>query len=87
MRGAILACVPARDVVLIAGSEARGAVPALRKAAATVSAGGDHLISETILLRTGDGWRDYDEVAAPSPGPGRSAGPAASAAKPWWKFW
>ena len=88
--GELLACAPAREVVLIAGSGTPGAVAALRQVAEQVAEGGDHLITETILRRTGEGWAPLTPAVtptAPQQDPRPADPPAVAAKRPWWKFW
>jgi uncharacterized protein YtpQ (UPF0354 family) len=97
VEGDPLVCVPARDVVLITGSQTRGGVEAIRDIAKKVSAGGDHLITETILRRVPGKWTVFErEAGGPSsaepqrPPPPPRPSPATEIQpkpRPWWKFW
>jgi hypothetical protein len=101
VKGELLVCVPAREIVLITGSQTDGGIQTMREVARRIEAGGDHLISQTILVRRGDRWERWDErpamrgsreapVSPPPPTmpPTRpSSRPQPRAAKPWWKFW
>jgi hypothetical protein len=88
----LLAAVPSRDVVLMARLEIPGAERKLRDLIARHLQAGDHLISATILRRTGGGWAVYatagPAVRAGGAGGVPPGGPAARPKKkPWWKFW
>jgi hypothetical protein len=81
--GELLACVPARNVVLLGGTQLKGAVAEMRRSAKRIEAGGDHLISDTILVRRGGKWQQYIPLGAPPILPR----PQAKKVKPWWRFW
>lgn len=88
IRGELLVCVPARDVVLITGSQTPNGVEEMKKAAARVTAGGNHLISETILKRVGGQWSLFKLDPHAASMPTESAAVAnASAKRAWWKLW
>jgi uncharacterized protein YtpQ (UPF0354 family) len=79
VEGEIVACVPARDMVLIGGLTKAGTVAEMRAAARKVSEGRDHLISETILVRRGGRWEAYWAEGTPEADQGGK--------RPWWRFW
>jgi uncharacterized protein YtpQ (UPF0354 family) len=61
-RGDIVACAPARDVVLFADTADEGALVRMGEIADEVIANGDHVISPTLLRRTLDGWERYADA-------------------------
>lgn len=73
--GEIVVGVPARDCVIVTGSQS---APGLEKAKRCVErvffAGGDNLISRGLLVRRGGTWEPFDRKARPSGRP--SFGPA-----------
>jgi len=80
IKGEMLACVPARNVVLIGDTARRNTLVELRRAAKKIEAGGDHLIADTILVRRDGKWEKFQEPPnAPVPVPRHK--------KPWWRFW
>jgi hypothetical protein len=85
VRGNILACVPTRDVVLISGTGETDALNRLHNAAKKLMENGDHLVSATILLRTGTNWEVFPGHPAPSSLPPPSS--ITPRKKPWYKFW
>jgi hypothetical protein len=88
--GDVLACVPARHVVLIGGTSRRETVPQMREAARRIEAGGDHLISGTILIRREAKWEVLtDEPAGSSDSPMAepASAPPAPVKRRWWRFW
>jgi hypothetical protein len=89
VKGELVACVPARHVVLLGGTETPRTFKEMRSAAARIEAGGDHLITSTILVRKGGRWEPF-QAQAPRPRmPTQTAfGDAGTVGKrPWWKFW
>ncbi len=90
-----LVCVPARDIVLITGSSTRGGVQAMREVARKISAGGDHLITESILKRMNGKWEVLEREAAasgvrpqrPQPAASEPAGENPPKRRAWWRFW
>jgi uncharacterized protein YtpQ (UPF0354 family) len=54
--GDIIACAPARDTLLLTGTDIDRGVARMLDTAITVLANGDHVISDTLLRRTADGW-------------------------------
>jgi hypothetical protein len=86
--GELLACVPARHLVLF-GPNNPQTIREMRAAATRAEAGGDHLISGTILIRRADKW---EKLEPPTPSPAAPRLPASQPAfppakKPWWRFW
>ena len=73
--GELVVGVPARDVVVVTGSQSG---PGLEKAKRCVErvffAGGDNLISRGLLVRRGGTWEPFDRAARPSGRP--TFGPA-----------
>jgi uncharacterized protein YtpQ (UPF0354 family) len=61
-RGDIVACAPARDVVLFADTADDGALVRMGEIADEVIENGDHVISPTLLRRTPDGWERYADA-------------------------
>lgn len=62
LEGAVIACVPARDVVLFADAASEGAVARMGEIADEILEDGDHIISPTLLRRTLDGWERYADA-------------------------
>jgi uncharacterized protein YtpQ (UPF0354 family) len=60
--GDVIACVPARDVVLFADAAAEGAVARMGELADEILDEGDHTISPTLLRRTSSGWERYADA-------------------------
>jgi hypothetical protein len=99
LQGDLLACVPARNVVLIGGTADPGTLNDMRRIAKNVEAGGDHLISDTILLRRDSKWVQYETTRvdlskSPAAPPSTQSQPPGSVEparpkpkRPWWKFW
>jgi hypothetical protein len=86
MIGELLACVPARNLVMIGGTGRPGTVEELRRSAQRIEAGGDHLISSTILVRRDGKWHQYEGIPNPPvTGPRAPLPPAPK--KPRWRFW
>ena len=81
--GELLVCVPARHAVLVGGTGTRGTVQEMRRSAKRIESGGDHLISDTILIRRDRGWEEYVE---PIPAPAVPQ-PRNIKKKSWWRFW
>jgi hypothetical protein len=73
--GELVVGVPARDVVVVTGSQSG---PGLEKAKRCVErvffAGGDNLVARGLLVRRGGAWEPFDRAARPSGRP--SFGPA-----------
>lgn len=84
--GELLACVPSRSLVLIGGTGNAKTIPQMRRAAERIEAGGDHLISNTILVRRGDAWQPFQEPALSSV-TAPTAPPPQTRSRPWWRFW
>jgi uncharacterized protein YtpQ (UPF0354 family) len=86
--GDVLVCAPTRDFVLATATKVMGGEKTLRKIAAKLMAGGDHLISGTVLRWTKTGWKVHLETASNAseirPAVLRKSQPIK---KPWWKFW
>ena len=61
-RGDIVACAPARDVVLFADTADDGALVRMGKIADEVIENGDHVVSPTLLRRTLRGWERYADA-------------------------
>lgn len=87
--GELLACVPSRSLVLIGGSDNRQTVPQMRRAAQRIEAGGDHLISNTILVRRGGAWEAFAPPQQSADSTTGTSPPTQSRQKtrPWWRFW
>jgi hypothetical protein len=85
VQGEILVCVPARHVVLIGGAATPGIVAEMCQAASRIEAGGDHLISNTILVRRKGKWEEFREE--PAQAKPQTSPPASTAKRPWWRFW
>lgn len=60
--GDLVACVPARDVVLFADAASEGAVVRMGEVADQILDDGDHVISSTLLRRTSRGWERYADA-------------------------
>src|SRR6185437_11961166 len=82
--GEILACVPARNIVLIGGTGRPETLPQMRDAARKIEAGGDHLISGTILIRRGGNWEVHRDTTDPpvSGGPPPAGKPPSAPSAP-----
>jgi hypothetical protein len=95
VKGEIIACAPARDFLLVGGLGTQGALEAMAEAARRISAGGDHLISETILMRRQGRWerlRSESSISQQEQGASeREVAPVEMATvkikRPWWKLW
>lgn len=61
-RGDIVACAPARDVILFADTADEGALVRMGEIADEVIENGDHVISSTLLRRTLSGWERYADA-------------------------
>jgi hypothetical protein len=85
-KGSLLACVPARHVVLLGDSANPKCLAEMQKVAAQVEDGGDHLISGTILVRMGSQWEEWAPENAAPRFPPRTPTPSPPK-KPWWKLW
>jgi uncharacterized protein YtpQ (UPF0354 family) len=59
LEGDVVACVPARDVVLFADTASDGAIARMGEIADEILEDGDHVISPTLLRRTPRGWERY----------------------------
>jgi hypothetical protein len=57
--GDLIACVPARDLMLYTGTGVAGGIESLRRVATRVLTQGAYAISGTLLRWTGDGWETY----------------------------
>jgi uncharacterized protein YtpQ (UPF0354 family) len=62
LEGEVIACVPARDVVLFADAASEGAVARMGEIADEILEDGDHIISPTLLRRTSRGWERYADA-------------------------
>jgi uncharacterized protein YtpQ (UPF0354 family) len=62
VEGDVVACVPARDVVLFADASAEGAITRMGVLADEILEDGDHTISPTLLRRTASGWERYADA-------------------------
>lgn len=62
LEGDVVACVPARDVVLFADTASEGAVARMGEIADEILEEGDHVISPTLLRRTARGWERYADA-------------------------
>jgi hypothetical protein len=87
VQGDLLACVPARHVVLIGGTGTPGTLAQMRQAATRIESGGDHLITSTILIRRDGRWEEFHDLFPPSAFPARTTTPTPAAKRPWWRFW
>jgi len=58
--GNVVAVVPSRDVVLFTGSGSLEGLRAIRERAREIVASGDHVISETLILRTAGQWEVFN---------------------------
>jgi uncharacterized protein YtpQ (UPF0354 family) len=58
--GKIVAVVPARDLVLYTGSDSPEGVAVIRERAKDIVASGDHVISETLIMRTAGKWEVFN---------------------------
>ncbi|HTJ83411.1 MAG TPA: hypothetical protein VL400_16945, partial [Polyangiaceae bacterium] len=59
LEGDVVACVPARDVLLFADTASDGAIARMGEIADEILEDGDHVISPTLLRRTPRGWERY----------------------------
>lgn len=93
MPGALLSCVPTRDMVLITSTETPGGERALRVLASEFASSANHAISTTVLRREGGKWEVHTPTPdAQIPPPVRVQMPAempepVKRKRPWWKFW
>jgi uncharacterized protein YtpQ (UPF0354 family) len=62
LEGEMVACVPARDVVLFADTASEGAVARMGEIADEILEDGDHVISSTLLRRTLSGWERFADA-------------------------
>lgn len=62
LEGDVVACVPARDVVLFADTASDGAIARMGEIADEILDEGDHVISATLLRRTLRGWERYADA-------------------------
>lgn len=62
LEGEVIACVPARDVVLFADAASEGAVARMGEIADEILEDGDHVISSTLLRRTLRGWERFADA-------------------------
>ncbi|HEX4124350.1 MAG TPA: DUF1444 family protein, partial [Tepidisphaeraceae bacterium] len=89
-KGGMLACVPARHVLLLGDAGQHGAAAKMREAARQIEGTGDHLISSTILRRRGGEWEPYQESPPPPLPTAKPPPPAAKSPPPkkaWWRLW
>jgi uncharacterized protein YtpQ (UPF0354 family) len=83
LQGNLIACAPARHILLIGGDGREGTVKEMRHAAERIELGGDHLITNTILVRRDGKWEEFRE----SPVPGTRAEATKTPPKrPWWRL-
>jgi hypothetical protein len=75
--GDLVVGVPARDVVIVTGSESTAGLERARRAVDRVFMAGDEfLLSRSLLVRRGGTWEPFDRSAAPaSPRPARRPQP------------
>lgn len=59
VEGDLVACVPARDLMLYTGTKVAGGIESLRRVASRVLTQGAYAISGTLLRWTGEGWERY----------------------------
>jgi hypothetical protein len=65
--GDLVVGVPARDVVIVTGSQSTAGLEKVRRAVDRVFyAGDDNLLSQCLLVRTGAGWEPFDRPARPA---------------------
>ncbi len=63
--GELVVGVPARDVVIVTGSQSSAGLEKARRCVERVFfAGDEHLLSRTLLVRRGPGWEPFDRPAA-----------------------
>ncbi|HTW94917.1 MAG TPA: DUF1444 family protein [Tepidisphaeraceae bacterium] len=67
VQGELLACVPARHVVLIGGAARPQTVEEMCQAAQRIEAGGDHLVTDTILVRRNGKWEEFRPISEAPP--------------------
>lgn len=60
VQGELVACAPARDLLLFTGTETEGGLEALRGIADEIHQGGSYLVSKTILVRRNDRWEEFE---------------------------
>jgi uncharacterized protein YtpQ (UPF0354 family) len=60
VQGRLVAAVPTRDVILYTGTGSPQAIERMRSIIAELTASGNYLVSDQILLRRDDGWTIYD---------------------------
>ncbi len=60
VEGEIVAVVPARDVLMYTGSGSPEGVAAIRERAKNIVASGDHVISQTLIVRTAGQWEVFN---------------------------
>lgn len=72
--GAIVAAIPARDILLFTTTGRPDGIASLRAAVARIMQAGDHVISDALLLRRDGRWHSFADETP-------------SAKKPWFKFW
>jgi hypothetical protein len=61
LKGEIVAAVPSRDVLVYTTSSSVAGLAALRQAVDKVQAGGDHLVSKTLLIRRNGRWEKFTD--------------------------
>ena len=61
VRGDLVVAAPARDVLLVTGSESRAGLAQLAETAARMHADAVYPISKTLLVRTGGSWKEWRE--------------------------
>lgn len=64
--GPVLACVPARDMLLFGNSDDPRALEMIQEVAAEVEQGGSYLISQTVLVRRYGRWEEFRPDAPPT---------------------
>lgn len=58
--GSLVVAVPSRDLLIFTGANAPEAIQQMRSQVNEVFSHGSYLISKTLLVRDGTGWREFD---------------------------
>ena len=58
--GSLVVAIPSRDLLMFTGANAPEAIQQMRSQVNEVFANGSYLISRTLLVRDGAGWREFD---------------------------
>ncbi len=61
VEGDIVAAVPSRDALIFTGSRTAGGIQELRKIVARIAKDGDHLITDTLIVRRNGRWEKFSE--------------------------